>query len=103
MVIVGFIDPDDDRQSIYDTIDYYFVIVYILEFAAKIVAMGILGYFKDNWNRLDFTLIVVTLTTDFAVSLFKVLRNARSVKATRIIRINKTYRLLRILRSFRVA
>lgn len=103
MVIVGFIDPDDDRQSIYDTIDYYFVIVYILEFAAKIVATGILGYFKDNWNRLDFTLIVVTLTTDFAVSLFKVLRNARSVKATRIIRINKTYRLLRILRSFRVA
>ena len=102
VVIVGFIDSDEDRQSIYDTIDYYFVIIYIVELAMKLVALGIFGYFRDNWNKLDFTLIVVTLSTDFAFSLFKVLRNARTVKATRIARINKTYRLLRVLRSFRV-
>lgn len=102
IVIIGFIDQDEDRQELYDEIDYYFVIVYLLEFGMKIVALGILKYFRDNWNRLDFILIVVTLTTDFAVSLFKVLRNARTVKATRIVRINKTYRLIRILRSFRV-
>ena len=102
IVIIGFIDQNDDRQSIYDEIDYYFVIVYLLEFVMKVVALGILGYFRDNWNKMDFGLIVISLSTDFAFSMFKVLRNARTVKATRIVRINKTYRLIRVLRSFRV-
>ena len=102
-MIIGFIDNDDDRQAVYDQIDYYFVIIYLVEFGMKIIGLGIMGYFRDNWNKLDFVLIVVTLSTDFAFSMFKVLRNARTVKATRIARINKTYRLIRVLRSFRVA
>lgn len=100
--MIGFIDGDEERQELYDNIDYYFVVIYIVEFALKIIAQGILAYFRDNWNKLDFGLIVTSLTTDLAFSMFKVIRNARSVKATRIVRINKTYRLMRVLRSFRV-
>lgn len=103
MVIIGFIDEDVKRQAIYDEIDYYFVIIYIIEFAMKIIALGILAYYRDNWNKIDFGLIIISLTTDFAFSMFKVIRNARTIKATRIARINKTYRLMRVIRSFRVA
>ena len=102
LVVIGFIDGNEDRQIIYDKIDYYFVIIYIAEFVVKIIAQGILGYYRDNWNKFDFSLIVTSLTTDFAISLFKVLRNARTVKATRIARINKTYRMFRLLKSFKV-
>lgn len=101
-MIIGLIDQEDSHQEIYDVVDFYFVIVYCLEFAMKVVGLGIMGYFRDNWNKLDFGLIVLTLSTDFAFSFFKVLRNARTVKATRIVRINKTYRLIRVCRSLRV-
>ena len=104
-VIAGFIDQNQDRQFIYDGIDYYLVIIYIIEFICKIMAMGVLGYFRDNWNKLDFTLIVISLSTDFAFSMFKLVRTARTARATRMartVRFKRSTKLIRTFRSLRV-
>lgn len=105
-MIIGFIDQNEDRQAIYDEIDYWLVIIYIIEFVMKVIGLGLFGYFRDNWNKLDFALIVISLTTDFAFSMLKIVRNARTVKAARIARtarIKRAYRLVRALRSIRVS
>jgi len=65
-----------------EKIDDYFVILYILEAAIKILGLGILPYFKDNWNKLDFFLIIATLTSDAAFNNFKFLQNAKNAKAS---------------------
>ena len=104
-VIAGFIDENEDRQAIYDEIDYYLVFIYILEFICKLMAQGLLGYFRDNWNKLDFILILTSLTTDFAFSMFKLIRTAKTAKATRMartVRFKKTTRLVRTFRSLKV-
>ena len=105
IVIIGFIDSNEARGELYDTIDYWFIIVYIIEFLLKIVGLGIFGYFRDNWNKLDFILIIISLSTDFAFTMLRVLRNARAAKAsriTRLVRAKKAYRMVRSIRSFRV-
>jgi Ion transport protein len=106
IVIIGFIDSNEARGELYDTIDYWFIVVYILEFIIKIIGLGIFGYFRDNWNKLDFVLIIISLSTDFAFTMLRVLRNARAAKAsriTRLVRAKKAYRMVRSIRSFRVA
>ena len=106
VVIIGFIDSNEARGEIYDAIDYWFIVVYIIEFLMKIIGLGIFGYFRDNWNKLDFTLIIISLSTDFAFTMLRVLRNARAAKAsriTRLVRAKKAYRMVRSIRSFRVA
>ena len=106
IVIIGFIDSNEARGELYDTIDYWFIVVYILEFLMKIVGLGIFGYFRDNWNKLDFVLIIISLSTDFAFTMLRVLRNARAAKAsriTRLVRAKKAYIMVRSIRSFRVA
>ena len=102
IVLLSFVDPSDDRGLIYSAIDNYLVVVYIVEFALKIIGMGILPYFRDNWNKLDFALIIVSLSTNLAISLFKIIRNARTAKATRILRtarINSAYRFFKVCKN----
>src|SRR3990167_9505718 len=101
-VIATFIDEDPDRQTIYDSIDSYFVIAYIMEFVLKVVGLGILDYFRDNWNKMDFAFIILSLTTDFAFSVFKIVRNVRTAKAVRVARtakVRSSFRKFRFIRK----
>ena len=105
VVILGFVDTNPHRTALYDSIDYWLVVIYIIEFLMKVIGLGIFGYFRDNWNVMDFSLIVISLSTDFAFTMLRVLRNARAAKATRITkvaRVKKAYRLIRSIKSFRV-
>jgi voltage-gated sodium channel len=42
-------------------INYFFTGVFCLEFVFKIFAFGT-RYFKDNWNRFDFLIVVTSVT-----------------------------------------
>ena len=45
--------------DIIEVVNYVFMIIFTLEAVLKITAMGC-NYFKDSWNRFDFTVVVLT-------------------------------------------
>lgn len=36
-----------------------FYMIYVWEMIVKMIALGISGYFKSNWNILDFAIIIM--------------------------------------------
>ena len=70
--------------------DYVFVIVYTFEFAIKVAALGFYfpknAYIKDNWNKLDFIIVVTSLVSFYGrlnglvfLKVFRVLRPLKSI------------------------
>jgi len=47
---------------IFDEIFLYF---YIAEAVLKIIGLGFEKYFEDGWNRFDFIMVIMSLTSDF--------------------------------------
>ena len=101
IIVVLLIGINENVDPWLERIDNYFVILYIAEAVIKILGLGLLPYFKDNWNKLDVFLIVATLTTDAAFNNFKFLRNAKNAKVSRIFSSLRLRNLLRATRSFR--
>lgn len=72
-------------------LDYFFLIFYTVEAALKIFAMGFYfpkySYIKDNWNKLDFMIVVTSLISWIFnlqnltyLRVFRVLRPLRSIQ-----------------------
>ena len=83
-----------------------FLIIYIIEMVLKFAGLGIQQYFKDSWNKFDFTLVVLSLidvdtcsdapTNDFPLPA-SVIRVLRLFRVVRILRIFKTAKSLRAI------
>ena len=101
IILALLVGINEDVDFWLEKMDSYFVILYITEAVIKILGMGILPYFKDNWNKLDIFLIVATLTTDAAFNNFKFLTNAKNAKVSKLFSGLKLRNLLRATRSFR--
>jgi len=98
VIILENVDTDQSIADFLDTIDGYFVYIFIIEFVMKIIGLGVTDYFKDNWNKFDFFLIVSSLAMDMTVSFLKSARSLRSAKSLRFLRIARSPRALRMLR-----
>ena len=98
VIILENVDTDQDTSDLLDQIDNYFVYIFILEFVIKIIGLGVTDYFKDNWNKFDFFLIISSLVMDVTVSFLKSARGLRSAKSLRFLRIARSPRALRMLR-----
>lgn len=40
--------------------NYFFIVIFSVEMLLKMFALTIRGYYKDNWNVLDFIIVVVS-------------------------------------------
>ena len=102
-IIIGltFIGLEESWDDLLVMIDRYFIYVYILEAVLKIIGLGFFDYFRDNWNKLDFSLIIITLSTDVAFSMFKFIRNARSARASKLVSSVRMKNALKVSRSFK--
>ena len=54
------------------------------ECVIKIIGLGIINFFSDNWNKFEFTLVVFTLFVDAALRKLRMLRNARVEKLAKL-------------------
>ena len=57
---------NEPKSVTYITIalNYFFSSVFILEVILKLVGLGIKPYFKDNWNRFDFIVVIITIIAE---------------------------------------
>lgn len=49
----------------FEVIDNFFTVSFIIEMCVKLIALGMLmdegSYLRDNWNRLDFFIVVTSI------------------------------------------
>ena len=46
-------------QQLWKVMGVYFLAIFTLEAAVKLGGLGLEQYFRDNWNRLDFVIVVL--------------------------------------------
>ncbi|XP_049880315.1 sodium/hydrogen exchanger 10-like [Pectinophora gossypiella] len=82
-----------------------FYVIYILEMVIKMIALGVLGYFKSHWNKLDFV-IIVCATGDLVLDIIDSLTpwdkwnntNSSVLTATKLLRMLRFLRLCKLAR-----
>jgi len=99
LIIDTFVDGA--RVSIiFDMVDIFFTFVFLIEMIFKIIAFGFIfnegTYLKDNWNRIDFVIVIVSLI-DLQNLISKYTGNISSSSLNFL----KVLRLLRTLRPLR--
>ncbi|RVE45101.1 hypothetical protein evm_010210 [Chilo suppressalis] len=85
-------------------LNLFFYIIYLFEMIIKMVALGIVGYFKSHWNKLDFFIIVMA-TVDLVLDVIDALTawdKWRNVNSS-ILTATKLLRMLRFLRLCKLA
>ena len=65
ILILSYVDDDPEKMEVYDEIDDFCLYFYIAEFCLKIIGLGIIKYFDDNWNIFDFAMIIFSLFASF--------------------------------------
>ena len=81
-------------------INYICTIVFCLEAILKIVSENYKDYFRDNWNKFDFGICVVTLISliiDTSVH-FNTGRRASIIRSFRVARILRMFKRAKVLR-----
>ena len=94
----------DSKNTIFmfEVIDNIFTVSFIIEMSVKLIALGMImdegSYLRDNWNRLDF-FIVVTSILELSLSslnlpIIKIFRMLRVLRPLRFISTNVAMRLI---------
>ena len=91
-------DFDEETLSTLETIDTVFIYIFVGEFIIKVIGLGFRDYFRDNWNKFDFVLVVSSLLMNVAVNLLKSARGLRSTRGLRFLRVARSQRALRLLK-----
>ena len=74
-------------------------VIFMVEMALKLIGLGCAGYWRDNWNRLDGTIVIISafdlgLTVAFA-------GGGPNISFLRILRMLRVLRMLRLMKSWK--
>jgi len=86
-------DPDSDFNTFLRWCDIVFTICFGIEFFLKVVTFGLLfngslSYLRDNWNIMDFIILLLSI-----LSLTKV-QDLKFMKAIRLVRVLRPLRVI---------
>mmetsp|Transcript_57655 Transcript_57655/g.158821 ORF Transcript_57655/g.158821 Transcript_57655/m.158821 type:complete len:1739 (-) Transcript_57655:67-5283(-) len=96
-------DPESDLKKFLVYTDYVMTTLFTMEMLLKIVTVGLVAgkgaYLRDNWNVLDFVVVLISIISIFAgnVKGLKSLRTLRALRALRPLRVVKRFPGLRIV------
>ncbi|XP_071481448.1 voltage-dependent T-type calcium channel subunit alpha-1G-like, partial [Diadema antillarum] len=79
--------------------NYAFTAVFILEAIFKIIALGLKQYFKDGWNQLDITIVILSIA---GIVMEEMESDIIPINPT-IIRIMRVLRIARVLKLLKMA
>jgi len=86
ILIMYIFEEDQDTLDLLDSIDNILVWIYVGEVVIKIIGLGIIAYFSDGWNVMDFLLTAVSVATNIALSTIRFARTAKSARLLKSIR-----------------
>lgn len=92
----GFIQSDENQYVLY-SIDNIITILFTIEMVVKLKEYGAKNYLKSNWNRLDLTLVVLSLPALATFFLRIESLDMSFLMIFRILRIFKTFRFIRFI------
>eukprot|EP00756_Hemistasia_phaeocysticola_P019247 Hpha_TRINITY_DN15647_c4_g2::TRINITY_DN15647_c4_g2_i1::g.101185::m.101185/K04838/SCN5A; voltage-gated sodium channel type V alpha len=97
VVNVGFMGTEHNGQgvvweTVLDVADFVFIGVFTVEAILKWLALGLRGYFGDQWNRFDFSILVVSLI-GASISLYA--KGAPILSVFRALRLGRLTRVIR--------
>jgi len=84
--------PSMKDSLILERIDHLFTIYFLIEAFAKIRAFSWKGYIKNNWNRFDFFLVIISIP-----SLFELSQLFPDISFLLVFRLLRLFRILRFL------
>ncbi|KAG8196966.1 hypothetical protein JTE90_009024 [Oedothorax gibbosus] len=79
--------------------NYFFTAVFIAEAGMKVVALGIIKYFKNRWNQLDMAIVALSIA---GIVLEKMESDLIPINPT-IIRVFRVMRIARVLKLLKMA
>jgi hypothetical protein len=83
-------------------LDYFFTVAFIIEMSIKLIALGLImddgSYLRDNWNRLDFFIVLSSIVEicfqGIDLPIIKIFRMLRTLRPLRFISHNQAMRLI---------
>ena len=88
-------DPNNAENKFFSTASNIFMIFFVLEALLKIIAFGLVkngkpSYLQNNWNVLDFLIVIsslldLSLSTSTDISVTRVFRSLRILRPIRIV------------------
>lgn len=97
ILLVGGYLPIENEKNILSIVDNLITILFIIELIFKFREYGFKGYFKSNWNKLDFILVLLSIPT-LIMFLFNIdLIDFSFLLVFRIMRIFKAFRFFKFI------
>lgn len=87
-------------REVWYLIENVFTIVFLLEMLVKQWFLG-WEYFKDNWNKADFALVLLSILDTWVLSLADASGGLRKFTIIRVIRMARLVRLIRLMTMFK--
>lgn len=94
-LFLGDYGPHTAPDSFWFGVDYACVVYFALETVIKLRVLGVRAYFTNNWNRIDFVIIVVSLPV--LLSPWVEMYWMSSLTALRLLRLFRLFRLFRFI------
>jgi len=96
----------DNQPAEFDTLDYVYAALFVLELSLRMWAESIRGFFisKDwNWNLFDFVVVSLTVLETAATIIVQdgSVKNVAVLRVVRIMRVARVLRVIRVMRFFR--
>eukprot|EP00730_Choanoeca_flexa_P005210 TRINITY_DN11905_c0_g1_i8.p1 TRINITY_DN11905_c0_g1~~TRINITY_DN11905_c0_g1_i8.p1 ORF type:complete len:1294 (+),score=208.14 TRINITY_DN11905_c0_g1_i8:212-3883(+) len=83
------LDNKPTLRRVLNGLNLFFTVVFSLEAAFKITALGLRQYFRQGWNNLDFAVVLVSIidvaATGSSLSSFRSLRTLRALRPLRAV------------------
>jgi voltage-gated sodium channel len=90
-----FIQEFELNGTLLDYIEPVFTLLFVIELIVKISVYGFSKYLSDNWNKVDFVLIIIALPSLGVLFFNNNLFQLNIFLALRVLRVFKFFRLLR--------
>ena len=80
----------ESYENILKNLNYFFVGLFTCEAIIKILGLGPMAYWAENWNKLDFTIVVLSLGSldeggiNFNASLLRIFRISRLFRMIKV-------------------
>merc|ERR1711871_1072286 len=83
-----YYDQESWYESLLDILNSVFTYIFIVEFVMKHIGLGMRQYWGDTWNRLDGTLVLISIAGIAAggITTFSLLRSLRVLRVLRLIK-----------------